>query len=108
VTDTTPKTWIDLCAEGEIADGQTLGLRHGEKWIALYRLGDEIFASDNICPHAFALLSDGWLEDGVIECPLHGALFDIRTGEVKRGPAECAIRCHPVRLINGRVLVELD
>ena len=49
--------------------------------LALYHVGDAWFCTDNICTHAFALLTDGWLEGHVIECPLHGGQFDIRTGK---------------------------
>ena len=46
----------------------------------LYRLGDEFFATGDACPHLGASLSEGCVVDGYIECPLHSALFDIRTG----------------------------
>lgn len=100
----TEDNWVDVCGIDDIPDGGMFHFRQGEKWIVVYNIEGGLFATDNICPHAFALLSDGWLEDGLIECPLHGALFDVRTGEVKRGPAECAVKTYDVKLVDQRVL----
>lgn len=99
--------WTHVCAESEISAEAAFEVVHGDFRIALYQLEDGIYATDNICPHAFALMSDGWLEEDVIECPLHGALFDVRSGEVKRGPAECNLRTFLVRVDAGQVFVKL-
>ena len=100
-------TWFDVCDLTDIPDGGMLQVKHDEKNIVMYHVDEGIFATDNICSHAFALLSEGWLQDGLIECPLHGALFDIKTGEVKRGPAECGVKSYPVKEENGRVFCAL-
>jgi 3-phenylpropionate/trans-cinnamate dioxygenase ferredoxin subunit len=83
-------TWVDVCGIDDIDENAMLEFRHGERRIVVYRLEDGLFSTDNVCTHEFALLSEGWLENGTIECPLHGALFDVKTGRVERGPAECA------------------
>jgi nitrite reductase/ring-hydroxylating ferredoxin subunit len=98
------ENWIDACSTEDVPEGGMHHCEHNGKWIVIYHVDGEFFATDNICPHAFALLSDGWLEDGLIECPLHGALFDIRTGDVKRGPAECAVKTYKVKISDNRVL----
>ncbi|MGO4567081.1 non-heme iron oxygenase ferredoxin subunit [Rhizobium sp. 2YAF20] len=98
------ETWIDACGVADIPDGGMHHFKHNENWVVIYHVDGDFFATDNICPHAFALFSDGWLEDGLIECPLHGALFDIRTGEVKRGPAECAVNTFKTKVDGDRVL----
>ena len=57
--------WVRVAAAADVAEGNVLGVRVGEREIALYHLpGGEYRASDNICTHEYALLSDGWLEDG--------------------------------------------
>lgn len=99
--------WTDLCALDDIPEDGMHHVEYEGKWIVLYNLEGHVFATDNICPHAFALLSDGWLEDGLIECPLHGALFDVKTGEVKRGPADCAVKTYQVTIRQNRVLCKL-
>ena len=56
----------------------------------------EIFATDNICTHAYAKLSDGWIERGEIECPLHAGRFDIRTGKATAPPCADDLKTYPV------------
>ncbi len=51
------------------------GIELGDLQIAIYNVEGEIYATDNICTHAFALLTDGFLDGDVIECPLHGGCF---------------------------------
>lgn len=100
----TDTTWIDLCGIDDIDESGMYEFRHGERRIVVYRLEDGLFATDNVCTHEFALLSEGWLENGTIECPLHGALFDVKTGRVERGPAECALKTYAIRTDGTRVL----
>jgi 3-phenylpropionate/trans-cinnamate dioxygenase ferredoxin subunit len=76
--------------------------------LGLYRVGDRIYAIDNICPHQYAFLTDGFVDEGCIECPLHLARFDIKTGVVISGPAEQDLRTYAVKVEQGVVLVELD
>ena len=73
-------------------------VRIANKMIALCRDGDEVFAISDICSHEFAFLSDGIIEDGCVECPLHHARFDFRTGRVVEPPATENIPTYPVRL----------
>jgi 3-phenylpropionate/trans-cinnamate dioxygenase ferredoxin subunit len=70
-------------------------------------LGDEIMASDDVCTHAFALLSTGWFEGCEIECPLHGARFDVRTGKVLCGPATKDLSVYPVKVEDDQILLGL-
>jgi len=74
----------------DIEDGEALGIEMDGLHIALYRLNGEIFATDNVCPHQFALLSDGYVDtqEACVECPLHQARFSIATGQVLCGPAK--------------------
>ena len=87
--------------------GEALGVEVDGTTIALFRIGDEVHATDGICTHAYAALADGFVEGDAIECPLHQALFDIRTGKVLAGPATESLRVYPVKVAGGDVLVEL-
>jgi len=91
-----------------IEDDAPLGVEVDGLHLALYRLDGQIFATDNICPHQFALLSDGYIADGTVECPLHQARFDIRTGTVQCGPADRPLRVFPVQVDDGTVYVDID
>jgi len=100
--------WVRVAAAADIAAGSVLGVRVGEHDIAVYHLdGGEWYASDNICTHEYALLSDGWLENGCIECPLHAGQFDIRTGKAMCAPVEKDLRMFPVKVEGDAVLVEV-
>lgn len=94
----------------DFQENAVVQLTVGQRFIALYRLGgEEFFATDDICTHGQAFLSDGWITDEcTIECPLHGGCFDIRTGKAVEPPAEIDIRTFPVRVRDGEVLLTLD
>jgi apoptosis-inducing factor 3 len=78
--------------------------------VALFRLGDEIRATSGSCTHEFASLADGFVEaeDGSVECPLHQALFDIRTGRALCAPATADLKVYPVKIDGPDILIDLD
>jgi naphthalene 1,2-dioxygenase system ferredoxin subunit len=96
---TIPTTAID--SEG-LASAQA-----GKVWVALYQVEDEYFASAVLCTHGQASLADGYLEDFLIECPLHQGAFDIRTGEAVGAPCTIPVRVFPVRVEDGIIHVEV-
>ena len=100
--------WVTVASRSALSEGDITGVAVGETQIALYNLGGEIYATDNICSHAFALLSDGWLDGEVIECPLHAARFDIRSGKVLDPPATEDLKTYPVRIVDDEIQVRLD
>lgn len=106
--DTDETGWVRAASISDLADGEILGIELAGHAIALYNADGEFFATDNICTHAYARLSDGWLDGELIECPLHAARFDIRTGKVLDPPATVDLRTYPVRVINGEIQVKLD
>jgi 3-phenylpropionate/trans-cinnamate dioxygenase ferredoxin subunit len=100
--------WVRVASINDVAEGEVIGVEAGGKEIALYHLeGGEFRASDNVCTHEFARLSDGWLEENEIECPLHGGKFDVRTGKALCPPVESPLRVYPVKLSGEDILIEL-
>lgn len=76
--------------------------------IAVFRTEDDEFcALNDRCTHAEASLSQGYLEGTTIECPLHGARFDIRTGEVRALPAVVSERTYPVRIEEDHIVLTI-
>ena len=76
--------------------------------VALYKLGEQVYATHGICTHALAFLADGFVEDGKIECPLHQGQFDIRSGRALCAPLTEDIKTYAVKVEDGTVFVELD
>ena len=99
--------WATAAQRSKLAEGEVLGVEIGDKSIALYNVGGEILATDNICTHAFAMLSDGWLDGDCIECPLHAGRFDVRTGKALGPPVDEDIKVYPVRIVGDDVQVKL-
>jgi naphthalene 1,2-dioxygenase system ferredoxin subunit len=100
--------WIDAMAAEDLPTDDVIGVAADGRDLALYTVGDEVFATDNICTHGHARLCDGFLEGHEIECPLHQGKFDVRTGAPTCAPATDAIRSYPVKIEGGRVWLALD
>ena len=100
--------WVRAAGRGDLAEGEVLGVEVAGRSIAIYAADDGIFATDNICTHAYACLSDGWLDGEVIECPLHAARFDIRTGKVLDPPATEDLKTYPVRVVGDEVQIRFE
>ena len=76
------------------------------KSIALANLNGEFYAVDNLCTHDNGPLGEGRFERGMIECPRHGARFDVKTGAVKALPAVHPIKTYPVTIEGDEVRVD--
>jgi naphthalene 1,2-dioxygenase ferredoxin component len=100
--------WVRAAARSDLAEGEVLGVEVEGHSIALYDIDGSIFATDNICTHAYARLSDGWLDGELIECPLHAARFDVRTGKVLDPPATEDLKTYPVRVVDDEIQVKLE
>ena len=79
----------------------------GNEDLCVARIGDEVFAVADIYSHAEASLSEGELTDHKIECWLHGAEFDLRTGAALTPPASQAVKTYPVLVDGNNVVVEI-
>lgn len=101
------KSWKHVCAVSRLSEGEPLGFKFEEQRVALYKVNNEIFATGDVCPHAFALLSTGFLDEYVIECPLHGGMFDIRSGKCTSGSYN-NVRAFEVQVREGEIYVNLE
>jgi len=75
--------------------------------LALCNVGGQIFAIDDTCTHDDGPLGSGFLDGYAVECPRHGARFDVRTGQVLQMPAAFPIRTYKTRILDGDVQVDL-
>lgn len=102
------ENWIDAAARDDVPEGDVVGIKVAGREIALYEVEGEIYATDNICTHGHARMSDGFLEGREIECPLHQGKFDVCSGKALCAPLTENIRTYPVRIENLRVMLKLD
>lgn len=102
------ENWTTVAKRSAINPGDVLGVTLGEREIALYNLDGEIYATDNLCTHAYALLSQGWLDGEVIECPLHGGRFEVKTGKGLGPPINDDLKTYAVRVVGDDVQIRLD
>jgi NAD(P)H-dependent nitrite reductase small subunit len=100
-----PDGWQRVAALADLADDAAFAVKLGNRRIALYRLDGKVHALDDVCTHALALLSQGFIEGGAVECPLHGARFDIATGRCLSPPATIDLRTYEVQVDDGEVYV---
>ena len=76
--------------------------------VVLVRHGDQVYALSDRCTHEEASLSQGFVDEGTIECPRHGAQFELATGKALTLPATWALQTYAVRLDGADVLVAVD
>ena len=99
--------WLKVATLADIPQGKIKAVLVNKQSIALSNVGGEIYATDNICTHAFALLSDGYLDGDLIVCPLHAGCFEAKTGRAVEAPAEEDIKSYPVRLVGDEVQIDM-
>jgi nitrite reductase/ring-hydroxylating ferredoxin subunit len=99
---------IRVASVSEVEVGQAVAVEVDGRKVAICRpTPDEFYAIDDTCSHALASLSEGELMEYEIECPRHGAHFDIRTGEALTLPATKPVRTYSVVVENGEIYIEL-
>lgn len=100
--------WVTVAKLSSLPEGEMQAVALGDRQIALYNVDGEIYATDNICTHAFARLTDGWLDGDVIECPLHAGRFEIKTGKGLGPPIPCDLKTYQVRVSGDEIQIALD
>ena len=89
----------------DIAPGTVQHVELAGRAMALFNIDGSFFATDDRCTHMRARLSDGYVQGGVVECPLHFGKFDIRSGRALSPPCKLPLAVYAVRVEDGTVLV---
>ena len=97
--------FVKVADLGELSPGEMKYVEVGDDQVLLANVGGNIYACDNVCSHAFAPLADGDLDGDQVECPLHGSVFNVATGEVINPPAAESLRIFQVRIEGQDILV---
>jgi len=100
--------WTLAATMADFAGRDLVGVECRSQRIAVYRIGESFFATSDTCPHHGASLSRGCIVGGLIECPAHFALFDIRTGAAEGGPTSRPVKAFATKVEQDGVYVDLD
>ncbi|MCY0855151.1 MULTISPECIES: anthranilate 1,2-dioxygenase ferredoxin subunit AndAb [unclassified Cupriavidus] len=100
-------TWHDVGAADEFIEDEPRAVEAAGLPVAVFRVGEELFALHDLCTHERVPLSEGFVEDGCVECPLHQGLFDLRTGEARKAPCVKPVQTFPLRVAGGRVQIQV-
>ena len=99
---------VRIAALDELPSGRGVRVDIGEHRIAVFRLGEDVYAIGDRCSHAEASLSEGEVDDLEVECPLHGALFDITTGKPQSLPATRPVPTYRADVRDGAIFLQLE
>ena len=102
------ETYMKVAPVGAVPEGQARVFEIGDVEIALCNVGGTFYAIENVCSHDGGPLGEGRLNGASIECPRHGARFDVKTGAVTRMPAVVGVRSFPTRVSEGFVFVGVE
>ncbi len=95
-----------VCKKSEVAPGEVKRIENPA--IAVFNVEGTLFAISDTCTHAEASLSEGRVDGETVECPLHGACFDLRTGEALTPPAVEPAQTFPVIVREDEIYVEIE
>lgn len=102
------ENWIKVAAITDVDQDDVIAVKSGDREIAVYNVGGTYFATSNICTHQDARLSDGFVIDGVIECPLHQGRFRIADGKPKGAPVHIPLCTYPVKVEGDDIYVLVE
>ena len=101
-------SFIRVATRDELPSGGKKLVEIDGRAIAVFNIEDEIYAIDDVCTHDGGPLAEGELIGCEIECPRHGARFDVRTGRALCMPAIEPVTVHPVELRGDDIYIETD
>lgn len=101
-------TWLRVCNVADLSEGSGTPFEiTGETTVALFTVDGEVFAVNDRCSHAEASLSEGEVFGCEVECPRHGAAFNLSTGEPLTLPATVPLATYDVRIEDGAVSINV-
>ena len=98
---------LDLCSTSDVAPGSALKVEMGDLMLAVFNVDGEFYVTDDLCTHGPGSLSEGYIEDDIVECNFHNGQFNIKTGEVVSPPCMIPIKTYPVSVVDDRVTIEV-
>ncbi|HEX8078865.1 MAG TPA: bifunctional 3-phenylpropionate/cinnamic acid dioxygenase ferredoxin subunit [Jatrophihabitans sp.] len=99
---------IRVCSLAELPAGEVLRLEMSPAISIFHTQDGELFAVDDTCTHQKASLADGWVEGCEVECPIHSAIFNLRTGEPDGSMTTEPLRTHQVSVSDGDIYLTVS
>lgn len=100
-------SWIKVATIDQLPETSGLRVDVEGRRIALFKVASDVYAIGDRCSHAEASLSEGELFEDEIECPLHGAVFDVTTGQARSLPATQPVPSYEVKVVGDEVFLEV-
>jgi len=100
--------WTRVCAQSELGDEAAVSATIGTQTVCVARSKGKLYALRDVCSHAEIALSEGEVEDGTIECWLHGSRFELATGRPTGLPANRPVPTYAVKVEGDDILVSLS
>ena len=94
---------ILICAVADVPENDVIGASANGHPLAVYNVDGDIYATDDLCSHGNARLSEGFLDGKLIECPLHAGCFDVTNGAPCTPPVEHPVRAYTLILEGGNI-----
>lgn len=102
------ENWIKALDAKKVGREDVARWDHDGRSFAIFRTSDDkYYATDDICTHEYAHISDGYVEGTTVECPRHAGCFDIRTGKALNPPACVNLRTFPVKVEDGAIYLDI-
>lgn len=99
--------WVQIAEVSDFPPGTARELVVAGRIVALFRVDDEFYALDGICPHQGGPLGKGKLQGCIVTCPWHGWQFDVRTGQHQVN-ASLRHASFPIRISGAAVLMDIE
>jgi 3-phenylpropionate/trans-cinnamate dioxygenase ferredoxin component len=103
---TETQQWITIATVDEVPPGERLVVEIGREWVAVFNINGVYYAIEDVCTHDDGPLAEGELRGTTIECPRHGACFDVTTGKVLSAPAVVDVQTYHVRVQGADLQVQ--
>lgn len=101
-----PSGFLKACRLTDLKENEGKRFILDDVDVAVYRIGDEVFAVSNLCSHQHAaIIYDGFVEDGYVACPAHGWQFNLRSGKMPEGRK--GLDSYEVLIENGEVFIKV-
>ncbi|MCA9948102.1 MAG: non-heme iron oxygenase ferredoxin subunit [Anaerolineales bacterium] len=98
--------FVKIARVEDIPPGERLWYEFEEETVVVFNIGGTFYCIADLCTHDGGPLEDGELDGCEVECPRHGACFDVRTGKALSLPATSAVPTFAVKIEDGDIYVE--